>query len=119
MRGKSVMLVVGVLLLAGLLVFAGCGDDDGTTEDVTTPDVTEPEPHDDVDAAQLFAQNCAACHGAEGVGGSAPALGRLGDDDEERIEQMIRRGGGGMPAFEGQLTDEQIEALTEYVADLE
>jgi mono/diheme cytochrome c family protein len=32
------------------------------------------------------------------------------------MEEQIRKGGNGMPAFEGQLTDEQIKALAEYLA---
>ena len=31
------------------------------------------------------------------------------------IAEQIRIGGGGMPPFEGQLTDEQIQALAEFV----
>ena len=65
----------------------------------------------------LFTQNCASCHtlaaaGATGTvgpsldGSSLPVAG---------IIEQIRQGGGGMPPFEGQLTDEQIDALAKYV----
>ena len=33
------------------------------------------------------------------------------------MEQQIRNGGGGMPAFGDQLTDEQIKALAEDLAE--
>ena len=35
------------------------------------------------------------------------------------VEAFVRNGTGEMPAFEGQLTDEEITAISEYVAGLE
>jgi mono/diheme cytochrome c family protein len=32
------------------------------------------------------------------------------------VEQQVRNGGGGMPAFEGKLSDAQISAVASYVA---
>lgn len=71
------------------------------------------------DPKALFASNCASCHiltavGAEGMVG--PNLDQT-SLTADRIAQQIRRGGGGMPPFEGQLTDEQIQALAEFVLE--
>jgi len=144
MRGRR-PLRGSVLLLFTLLAFTACGDDEGTTttEGVTTSAVsttaggetttsqgetttsqgetteTTGNGGGDVDAAQVFAQNCATCHGGNGEGLSGPDLRPLTDNNIDDIEQQIRNGGGGMPAFGGTLTDEQIQALAEYVAGLE
>jgi cytochrome c551 len=129
---------LGHLLLALLLAFslgllASCGDDDDTTT-TTAAGGTEPTATDDTgedtngtgddgltgDGAEgetVFANNCASCHGAEGAGGSAPALAGRDDLDEDGVESVVRNGGGGMPAFEGQLSDDEIDAVTDYVTD--
>jgi mono/diheme cytochrome c family protein len=69
------------------------------------------------DPRGLFTSNCGSCH----VLAAAGSTGTIGPNLDqimpalERIEEQIRRGGGGMPAFEGQLTDAQIQALARYV----
>ena len=71
------------------------------------------------DPRGLFTANCSSCHALA----AADASGTIGPSLDtnratvERIAEQIRRGGGGMPAFEGQLTDEQIQALAKYVFD--
>lgn len=68
------------------------------------------------DGATLYAQNCAACHGPEGGGGVGPALaGNTGLADGEAVIAQIRHGGDGMPAFEGRLDKEEIEAVARHV----
>ena len=71
------------------------------------------------DPGVLFGANCASCHTLAAAGASGTIGPSLDNSsiDVEAIEQQIRQGGGGMPAFEGQLTDEQITALAEYVAE--
>ena len=88
---------------------------------------------------QVYAQNCASCHGAnaEGQFPDAPMerdeTGRLGapphnDDghtwhhDDDLLYQIVREGGMGnaemfypMPAFGEQLGDEEIEATIFYI----
>lgn len=67
---------------------------------------------------KVYENNCLSCHGANGVGGhNGPNLENLDMTDEELIEQ-IKHGGGGMPPFEGVLTEEQIEAVKEYLKTL-
>jgi cytochrome c551 len=71
------------------------------------------------DPEALFSGNCASCHTLA----AASATGTIGPNLDQStlqvaaIETQIRRGGGGMPAFEGTLTDEQIQALAKYVAE--
>ena len=65
--------------------------------------------------AQVFVQECAACHGREGQGGFGPTL--AGNDELGDAAFVIGRilgGGGGMPAFDG-LSDEEVAAIGTYI----
>ena len=75
----------------------------------------------------LFALNCAACHGADGLGGIGPALNSeqfLASADEQ-IRQLIVVGvpGSQMSAysldFGGPMTLEQIDSVAVYLRSLE
>ena len=37
--------------------------------------------------------------------------------DAATVEAKVRNGGGGMPAFDGRLSDAEIAAVAKYVAD--
>jgi cytochrome c oxidase cbb3-type subunit 3 len=78
-------------------------------------------PNQVVDFGTLYAQNCAACHGAEGRGGASIALANpvyLTIVDENAMHNVLANGvrGTSMPAFAqsagGMLTDEQINVIT-------
>jgi mono/diheme cytochrome c family protein len=70
------------------------------------------------DGAAIFTQNCAGCH----VLTAANASGAVGPNldtttlDVAALKSQIEKGGGGMPAFSGTLSAEEIDALAEYVA---
>src|SRR5699024_1655718 len=67
---------------------------------------------------KVFEGNCLACHGKEGAGGhNGPNLQDLGWDDEQILEQ-IKNGSGSMPPFEDTLTEDEIEAVKDYVKQL-
>lgn len=61
---------------------------------------------------------CGGCHVLEAAGSSGSVGPNLDESQPSRdqVEQMVRSGGGAMPAFEGQLTDEEIAAVAEYVS---
>jgi len=71
----------------------------------------------EIDAKGIFTANCAACHTLSKAGTS----GQVGPTLDElslappAVEQQIRRGGGGMPPFGNQLSDDEIEALVQYL----
>ncbi len=78
-------------------------------------------PNQVVDFGTLYAQNCSACHGAEGRGGASIALANpvyLAIVDESAMRNVVANGvrGTSMPAFAqsagGFLTDDQINAIT-------
>ena len=67
--------------------------------------------------AEVFASNCAACHGEDGHGGAGgPDLTTMPKAQEQATaEEQVREGGGGMPPFEGQLSDEEISNVAAFV----
>ena len=71
------------------------------------------------DGAQLYADNCVACHRPTGLGvkgaflplaGSALATG-----DPKAAALRVLNGRGGMPAFKAALTDPQIADVLTYI----
>jgi mono/diheme cytochrome c family protein len=81
------------------------------------------------DGAQMFATNCAKCHGKDAAGGeTAPTLHSkqfLGAITDAQISLLVSGGvtGSSMPAwsvdFGGPFTDQQIQELVAYLRSLE
>ncbi len=78
--------------------------------------------------SELFEGNCASCHGPEGVGAIAPALGSkefLESVDDFQISSLIALGSPGSEMvaysndFGGPMTSSQIAAITTYLRSLE
>jgi len=72
--------------------------------------------------ASLFRQNCAICHGTEANGKEIdgkliPSLryGAAEAKSEEEIYQQIKHGKLPMPAFENQLTEEEIRRMVKFI----
>jgi cytochrome c551 len=68
---------------------------------------------------EVFAQNCATCHGPDGHGGGAgPDLRTMPKAKSVAgAEEQVTNGGAGMPAFKGQLSPEEIKDVATYVAE--
>jgi cytochrome c553 len=67
--------------------------------------------------SEVFATNCSVCHGEDGHGGAGgPDLTTMpkAQNEPEAIEQ-VTNGGGGMPAFGEQLSEEEIENVAAFV----
>ncbi len=75
-----------------------------------------------VDAAGLYAENCAMCHGAQGEGGIGPALNaaayNYGRDKDAVVLSIAGGRPGGMPGFENRFSDAETEAVAEFVLSL-
>jgi mono/diheme cytochrome c family protein len=122
-RRIALALVVLVLCVGA----TACGGDDDTdatttTEETTTDETTTTEDTTTTTGAaagrEIFVANCGSCHALSDAGTSGavgPSLDGIGLD-ASAVETQVRNGGGGMPAFEGQLTDEEIAAVSSYVA---
>lgn len=105
-------------LLVALLValLGGCGTPPGYPQKGSETLA----PNQIMDFAILYSQNCAGCHGVEGRGGAAIAIGDpvyLAIADDDAIRRVTTSGvrGTSMPAFAqsagGMLTDKQIEVI--------
>lgn len=78
----------------------------------------------DGNARELYARNCAACHGPEGEGKQVGTLrvptlreGRAAQDPDARLLSQIHDGGNGMPPFKFTLTDDEIQELLRFVRE--
>jgi mono/diheme cytochrome c family protein len=69
---------------------------------------------------QVFTQNCGGCHTLKDAGTSGSVGPNLDDlkPDQATAQRQVTNGGGGMPAFKGQLSDAQIKAVAQYVASV-
>ncbi len=134
MSRKLPHLLLVLLLALSVAVLVGCGDDEPQTVTDTTEgavmdtETTEAmgtettegmgsettESMGAVSGEEVFTQNCVTCHGADGTGGVGADLTAL-SLDQATVEETVRTGPGAMPSFEGQLSDEQIQAVADYV----
>ena len=72
----------------------------------------------ETDGKTLFASNCAGCHtlaAADATGTVGPDLDE-GKPDQDLVVDRVTNGKGAMPAFKGTLSEEQIDAVAEFVA---
>ena len=106
---------VTAFMALGLLVGCGGGDDGGSSSDSgsssTSGSGADP-------AVALFdSSGCAGCHTL----GVADASGAIGPNLDEtmltkaQVEAKIRSGGGPMPAYEGDLSDSEINSLATLI----
>ena len=66
----------------------------------------------------VFTSNCGSCHTLSEAGTSGevgPNLDEL-EPDMSTVEQQVIHGGGGMPAFKGQLSSTEIKSVATYVS---
>jgi len=112
MSFKRIVTAVEVLALVAAVVFVvllftngnGGGGNDSSGGGAST-------------GAQLFAANCATCHGADGQGAVGPQLAGQVTKSFPNIEDQIKfvsEGSGGMPSFAGKLSPQQIRQVVEY-----
>jgi mono/diheme cytochrome c family protein len=109
---RRIAVVLGALAFALGGVACGGGDDNGDAGNGDTAGGT-------ASGEAVFTDNCGSCHTLSAAGTSGTTGPNLDDlqPDRDRVEEQVRNGGGGMPAFEGQLTDAQIDTVADYVAD--
>jgi cytochrome c oxidase cbb3-type subunit III len=116
MKHRPIFAVGAIVAVVMLLAGVACDSSPGAYR----PEPTVVTPNDVVDFKQLYAQNCAGCHGADGKGGAAIALANpvfLAIADDTVIRHIASNGvpGTPMPAFAqsagGILTEKQIDAI--------
>lgn len=129
-------LKMAMIMAAMTLTLAACGGnnaappaDDGGQSAAPGADTGATEPGADAGggaedasveatANEAYKGNCMACHGTDLAGaGNFPSLQQVGARlSEAEILDRIQNGGNGMPAFQGVLPDEEIQALTQWLA---
>jgi mono/diheme cytochrome c family protein len=69
---------------------------------------------------QIFTQNCGSCHTLKDAGTSGTVGPNLDDlkPDTATVQRQVTNGGGPMPAFKGQLSDAEIQAVSQYVSSV-
>jgi mono/diheme cytochrome c family protein len=126
---RYIALFVAVLALA---LVAGCGGGEESSPAPETVEGTVPTEGggggggggggqgDAAAGKEVFASaGCGSCHTFADAG----TTGTIGPDldqssaDFAAAEAQIRSGGGGMPPFEGQLSDEEIANVAAYVVE--
>lgn len=119
------LIALGLTASALAFVGAGCGGDDGgdgggaTTDEPaatqTTPSDGGTTAGDATAGAEVFSTVCAVCHGDNGTGGSGPSLQDPQYADEQLVTDQVENGGGGMPAYGDQLSDQEVADVVAYV----
>ena len=66
---------------------------------------------------KVFQKNCSGCHGADGKSGGAKNL-TTSTLDKTAIAQIITKGKGRMPAYEGSLSANDIDSIADYIMTL-
>src|SRR6202008_1692220 len=116
MKHRPIFAAGAIVAVATVLACVACG----SFPSAYRPEPTVVTPNDVVDFKQLYGQNCAGCHGANGKGGAAIALANpvfLAIADDTVIRRIASNGAPGtpMPAFAqsagGILTEKQIDAI--------
>ncbi|HUH15771.1 MAG TPA: cytochrome c [Gaiellaceae bacterium] len=92
-----------------------------TGEEPATTDAAPPAAEGDAAAGEsVFASaGCGGCHALDAAGSSGAVGPNLDQSqpDAELVETRVRNGSGAMPAYEGQLTDEEIADVTAFVVE--
>lgn len=138
--------LVLVLLAGTMAVVAGCGTSATPNKPVPQPQqssmaqtapapttasapVTTPATGTSVSGKDIFDKNCGSCHGTGGIGGTAPALNKATlslvaaspiAKDSANVLDFVKKGRieKGMPAWQGVLSDADLQALSDYVVSL-
>jgi cytochrome c oxidase cbb3-type subunit 3 len=117
---KICLLMLGTVGLSAAL--SGCANAPGRPLPNDTPIV----PNEISDFNVLYGENCAGCHGSEGRGGAAIALGDpvyLAIADDTILRRAATNGipGASMPAFAqsagGMLTEKQIDVIVRGIRE--
>lgn len=112
MRSPRV-LAVGLVVAAAATIFASCSSSSAPAAPSDDPVLVEGQ--------QVFAQNCASCHGTSGGGGFGAKLAGVVSTKYPDIDDqiaVIANGKGNMPVFGKRLSPEQITAVARYTREV-
>jgi mono/diheme cytochrome c family protein len=116
---------LALLLVAGMLavVAAGCGGDDSDSAEPPAATTTEENggsgTGDAANGEQVFASaGCGGCHTFEAAGSTGSVGPNLDDASPsfDTVVTMVTNGGGAMPSFEGDLSEQEINDVAAFVS---
>jgi cytochrome c553 len=120
----AVTVLLFVAMMTAVVVLAREPEEEGghEAEPAATGTQAEPEPVEgDPEAGKsVFASAaCGSCHTLEEAGSSGTIGPRLDDTpmSQDAIVRQVADGGGGMPAFRDQLSEEQIQDVAAFVLE--
>ena len=65
---------------------------------------------------EVYEQHCQSCHGEKlRSTGALPDLRELGENDREKFNKMVMEGRGQMPAWQGIVSQQELDQLWAYV----
>ncbi|SES38615.1 c-type cytochrome [Salipaludibacillus aurantiacus] len=108
-------------MFGAVLVLGACGDNGGNDEDQpvndgnnaeTTDNAADEGTYDLANGEELYAQNCASCHGGDLEGASGP---NLQGSSQDEVRSAIEAGPGTMPA--DLVTGDDADDVAAWVAD--
>jgi cytochrome c551 len=111
-----ITLLSGTLLVS--LVLSGCGSKSDSDAGKGKPELLNQA---STDIQTVYKKNCLSCHGGglEGRIGPKTDLTQIGGRlTAEQIDNQIRKGGNGMPAYQDKLNPDQIKSLTDWLSGL-
>jgi len=110
--------LLAVLAAALAIAVAGCGGGDGdTTEASTTTSATGSG--DAATGKEVFASaGCGGCHTFSAAGSSGSVGPNLDDASPsyDHVVTQVTEGGGAMPSFKDELTEQQIQDVAAFVS---
>ena len=110
-------LVLAVVATALATAVAGCGGDGDTTEVSTTTSTTGSG--DAAAGKEVFASaGCGGCHTFSAAGSSGSVGPNLDDasPSHDHAVTQVTEGGGAMPSFKDELTEQQIQDVAAFVS---
>ncbi len=114
------ILITSAACVVLLLGFAACGGDDERAEPAEETTTDAAATGDPAAGADVFASaGCGNCHtlaAADASGTTAPNLDEV-QPDFETVVRQVTNGGGGMPAFEGRLSEQEIRDVAAFVSE--
>ena len=126
---RALLLAISVLILGGAAtLLAGCGGKTvsptaetvvGELKTTTSASTTPQLPGGNADAGKpiFTSAGCNGCHTMQAAGATGTVGPNLDDlaPELDAIQNQVIHGGGGMPPYKGQLSNQQIADVAQYV----
>ena len=114
---KNKKLIITLFLLMLVLVISACSGDnnnDGASDEQDGSEKTA-QNGDASSGEAIYESNCMSCHGADGEGENGPDL--TGESDYDEVVDQVKKGGGSMPAFEDDLSEQEINDVAAFITE--